>query len=56
MKKTLLVTLVALPLLAAPALAVTMTPSIKPPAPTTCDSPTITDCATIHQVGRIKRA
>lgn len=43
-----------IPLLAAPALAVTMTPKVMLPAAEHCVGELPADCATIHKVPRIK--
>ncbi len=48
MTKTLFAALAVLPLLAAPSLAVTMTPRVK--APVVCTGETPADCATVLQV------
>lgn len=48
MTKTLFAALAVLPLLAAPALAVTATPKVK--APVECKGETPADCATVVQV------
>ena len=48
MTKTLIAALAVLPILAAPALALTMTPRLK--APVACTGETPADCATVFQV------
>lgn len=48
MTKTLFAALAVLPLLAAPVLAVTMTPRVK--APAECTGETAADCAAVVQV------
>jgi hypothetical protein len=50
MKRTLIAALAMLPLLAAPALAVTMMPKVKAPATPQCVGEAPADCATVHQV------
>lgn len=48
MTKILFAALAALPLLAAPALAVTAMPKVK--APVQCTGETVADCATVFQL------
>jgi hypothetical protein len=49
-----LAALVALPLLAAPALAVTATPKVNAPVPD-CTAGVTVDCETLHQAGFTRR-
>jgi hypothetical protein len=48
--KNLLASLAVIPLLAAPAAAVTMMPKVKAPAPAECQGQGPADCAIVHQV------
>jgi hypothetical protein len=50
--KNLLAALAVIPLLAAPAAAVTVMPKVKAPAPAECQAQAPSNCAFVIQVGR----